>query len=265
MRCGVANYTVLAERFFMTYHLRVVMGVTESAKKLSKSCDSLSISILKQKNISYVTNPLNYAWEYHESYLTQYSTLGAKTLLLGMNPGPYGMAQCGVPFGATHIARDFLNITGEFTEPVGRHPKRPIEGLDFERQEISGTRMWGLLGDIWKTPENIHKNVFLVNHCPLLLLGDSGKNITPDKISGLVAKKLLKVCDEHLREIVIEMGITKVIGIGKYAEKRALLALKGLDLDITTCWHPSPASPLANRNDGADWQANVRNVLLGEH
>ena len=241
------------------------MGVIESAKTLSKSCDSLSISILKQKNISYVTNPLNYAWEYHESYLTQYSTLGAKTLLLGMNPGPYGMAQCGVPFGATHIARDFLNIIGEFTEPVGRHPKRPIEGLDFERQEISGTRMWGLLSDIWKTPENIHKNVFLVNHCPLLLLSETGKNITPDKISGNAVKKLLKACDKHLREVVLDMGITRVIGIGKYAEKRALLALGGLDIEITTCWHPSPASPLANRNDGADWRANVRTTLLGEH
>ena len=240
------------------------MGVIESAKKLSQSCDSLTKSILKQTNLAHVTNPLNYAWEYHESYLSQYSNLGATTLLLGMNPGPYGMAQCGVPFGATHIARDFLNIRGEITDPKGRHPKRPIEGLDFERQEISGTRLWGLLKQIWKTPEEIHKHVFLVNHCPLLLLGETGKNITPDKISGTAVKKLLKACDEHLREIVLHLGITRVIGIGKYAEKRAKLALSNLDIEITTCWHPSPASPLANRNDGADWRANVRKVLLGE-
>ena len=145
------------------------MGVIESAKKLSDKCDSLTKSILRQTSLAHVTNPLNYAWEYHESYLSQYSGLGAKTLLLGMNPGPYGMAQCGVPFGATSIAKDFLKITGEFSNPEGRHPKRLIEGLDFERQEISGTRLWGLLQDIWSTPEEIHKNVFLVNHCPLLL------------------------------------------------------------------------------------------------
>ena len=241
------------------------MGVIDSAKKLSQSCDSLTKSILRQTNLAHVTNPLNYAWEYHESYLSQYSGLGAKTLMLGMNPGPYGMAQCGVPFGATHIARDFLKITGEITDPEGRHPKRPIIGLDFERQEVSGTRIWGLLKQIWDTPENIHKNVFLVNHCPLLLLGETGKNITPDKISGNAVKKLLKACDEHLREVVIELGITRVIGIGKYAEKRAQLALIDLDVEITTCWHPSPASPLANRNDGADWRANVTKVLLGEH
>ena len=240
------------------------MGAIELAKKLSQSCDSLTKSILKQTNLAHVTNPLNYAWEYHESYLSQYSDLGATTLMLGMNPGPYGMAQCGVPFGATYIARDFLNITGEITDPEGRHPKRPIIGLDFERQEVSGTRLWGLLKDIWGSPEEIHKNVFLVNHCPLLLLGETGKNITPDKISGSAVKKLLKACDEHLREIVLHLGITRVIGIGKYAEKRAKLALSDLEIEITTCWHPSPASPLANRNDGADWRANVRNVLLGE-
>ena len=245
--------------------LTLYMGVIESAKKLSDKCDSLIKSILRQTTLAHVTNPLDYAWEYHLSYLSQYSGLGAKTLLLGMNPGPYGMAQCGVPFGATHIARDFLNITGEVNDPVGRHPKRPIVGLDFERQEISGTRLWGLLEDIWKTPEEIHKNVFLVNHCPLLLLGETGKNITPDKISGTAVKKLLKACDDHLKEVVTALGITRVIGVGKYAEKRALLALKGLDIDITTCWHPSPASPLANRNDGADWRENVTNILLTEN
>ena len=95
------------------------MGVIESAKKLSEKCDSLTKSILKQTSLAYVTNPLNYAWDYHESYLTQYAGLGAKTLLLGMNPGPYGMAQCGIPFGATEIARDFLNITGDFQDPEG--------------------------------------------------------------------------------------------------------------------------------------------------
>ena len=241
------------------------MGVIESAKKLSDKCDTLTKSILRQTSLAYVTNPLNYAWEYHESYLSQYSGLGAKTLLLGMNPGPYGMAQCGVPFGATNIAKDFLKITGDFTDPEGRHPKRPVEGLNFERQEISGTRLWGLLQEIWGTPEEIHKHVFLVNHCPLLLLGETGKNITPDKISGNAVKKLLKACDDHLKEVVTKMGITRVIGVGKYAEKRALIALKGLDIEIGTCWHPSPASPLANRNDGADWRANVRRILLAEH
>ena len=106
--------------------------------------------------------------------------------------------------------------------------------------------------------------MFLVNHCPLLLLGETGRNITPDNISGPALKKLLKICDEHLREVVTTLGINRVVGVGKYAEKRAKIALEGLDIEITTCWHPSPASPLANRNDGADWRENVTNVLLTE-
>ena len=242
----------------------MVNKVIEAASLLSRDCDLLIPKLLKCKGVSFVTNPLDYAWEYHESYLEKYSSLGAKTLLLGMNPGPYGMAQCGVPFGATSIAKDFLGIEGEFTDPQGRHPKRPIEGLDFERQEISGTRLWGLLKEIWKSPEEIHRNVFLVNHCPLLLLGETGKNITPDNISGPALRKLLSVCDKHLRNVVEILGIERVIGVGKYAEKRAKIALNGLDIEITTCWHPSPASPLANRNDGADWRKNVSSVLLAQ-
>ena len=240
------------------------MSVIDYARKLSKKCDLLAKSIIKETNVSYVTNPLNYAWEYHESYLSQYSNLGAKTLLLGMNPGPYGMAQCGVPFGATEIAKNFLNIKGGFTDPPNRHPKKPVKGLEFERQEVSGTRLWNLLKDIWSTPNNIHKNVFLVNHCPLLLLGETGRNITPDNISGKSVKSLLKSCDDHLRSVVDYLEIERVIGVGKYAERRANLALSDLDIEITTCWHPSPASPLANRNDGKDWRDNVSKILLAE-
>ncbi len=240
------------------------MEVIVAAKELSKACNNLHKKIIKETEIAYITNPLEYAWEYHESYLHQYSDLGAKTLLLGMNPGPYGMAQCGVPFGATQIAKDFLKITGNYSEPLGRHPKRPIHGLEFERQEVSGTRLWGLLKDIWKTPEKIHQNVFLVNHCPLLMLGDSGKNITPDNVTGPSINKLLTVCDKHLKSVVKILDIERIIGVGKYAERRAISAFGKNGPAITTCWHPSPASPLANRNNGADWRENVQNVLLAE-
>jgi single-strand selective monofunctional uracil DNA glycosylase len=239
--------------------------LVDNALALSKACDSLKQQLIDETDVEYVTNPLDYAWEYHQSYLTQYGNLGAKTLLLGMNPGPFGMAQCGVPFGATEIAKNFLNISGKIKDPKGRHPKRPIEGLDFQRQEVSGTRLWGLLEEIWKDPIVIHQNVFLVNHCPLLLLGESGRNITPANISGPAVDKLLKLCDNHLKKVVESLGITRIIGIGKYAEKRAIMALSDTDVVVDTCWHPSPASPLANRNDGADWKENVTNALLGNN
>jgi single-strand selective monofunctional uracil DNA glycosylase len=119
-----------------------------------------------------------------------------------------------------------------------------------------------LLSEQYGSGENILSKVFLVNHCPLMLFsGNRATNITPDKISGSIIRLLLERCDEHLREIVDILGITTVIGVGKFAEKRALKALSDTEIEIKTCWHPSPASPLANRNGGADWRNNVRSVL----
>jgi hypothetical protein len=57
------------------------------------------------------------------------------------------------------------------------------------------------------------------------------------------------------------MDIEEVIGIGKYSERRAKIALEGLGINIKSCWHPSPASPLANKNKGADWRKNIISVL----
>jgi hypothetical protein len=57
------------------------------------------------------------------------------------------------------------------------------------------------------------------------------------------------------------MEINTVIGVGRFAEKRATAALLGSKVEVRTCWHPSPASPLANKNGGKDWRENVRSVL----
>ena len=146
--------------------------------------------------------------------------------------------------------------------------------MDLERQEVSGTRLWNLMEEMYGSPEATFAHLFVVNHCPLLLLGERGQNITPDNLPKALIEPVLEACDDHLREVVDIMGITRIVGVGKYAEKRARMAFNagkkgpgttssGREIEITTCWHPSPASPLANRNDGADWRANVRNVLIG--
>jgi single-strand selective monofunctional uracil DNA glycosylase len=88
-------------------------------------------------------------------------------------------------------------------------------------------------------------------------------------------KPILQACDNHLMEIIEILQIERIIGVGKYAEKRARLALNadksgpgitksGRNIEITSCWHPSPASPLSNRNGGADWRKNVKNCLDDE-
>ncbi len=256
-------------------NVSTVERLKQAARRLSSVCDKAITNLEKAEAVAHATNPLDYAWPHHEQFIEQWGGLGANTLLLGMNPGPWGMAQTGVPFGATHVAREFLRIEAkELTTPANAHPKRPIVGMGLERQEVSGTRLWNLMEELYGSPETTFAHLFVVNHCPLLLLGERGQNITPDKVPKALIEPVLEACDDHLREVVDIMGITRIVGVGKYAEKRARLALNagkkgpgkasdGRDVEITTCWHPSPASPLANRNDGADWRENVRNVLIG--
>ena len=241
----------------------IVERMIEASSKLRDDVEKFADSLVKEGSVDAVYNPLAYAWEPHRAYLELASGGGAKTLLLGMNPGPHGMGQMGIPFAATSVVRDLLKITNlEVGQPRKPHPKRPISGLDWPKEEVSGTRLWGLLANEYGSAESIFKSVFLLNHCPLMLFsGERATNITPDKITGPTTKALLERCDEHLREVVDIMQIERVIGVGRYSEKRALNALSGIDISITTCWHPSPASPLANRNKGEDWKKNVRNVL----
>ena len=210
-----------------------------------------------------VYNPLMYAWDIHEEFIRVSGGRGAKTILMGMNPGPHGMGQMGVPFAATSVVRDLLGISGiDVSKPAISHPKRPVNGLAHPKEEVSGTRLWGLLQDRYGGADQIFQNVFIVNHCPLMILhGPRGTNVTPNNVSGPAVRDLLERCDQHLMEVVMALGAEQVIGIGKYAEKRANLALGEMGIRVMTCWHPSPASPLANRNGGKDWRENVSAVL----
>ena len=248
--------------------MRTEDRLISAARHLSDICDNAIPIIEKNTIVAHATNPLDYAWLHHEQYLSKWGGKGAKILMLGMNPGPWGMAQTGVPFGSTEISRVKLEIQPhDLLTPENAHPKRPIIGLHMERQEVSGMRLWNLLFEHYGTAMDVFSNVFVLNHCPLLLLGESGKNLTPDNLPQSVMKPILKACDEHLLKVIEILGIEHIIGVGKYAEKRAKLALgaekssvltsSGREVTISSCWHPSPASPLSNRNSGADWRNNV--------
>ena len=237
-----------------------IIGATA---KLRDDMEIFADRLMSDRIVDCVYNPLAYAWDVHVAYLEKSTTAGAKTILLGMNPGPHGMGQMGIPFAATTVVRDLIGIKGiRVLEPRRIHPRRPIEGLEWPREEVSGTRLWGALEEKYGLIDNIFKNVFLVNHCPLMFfLGDRARNITPDKIGGPVVRSMLERCDDYLREVVDIIEAEIVIGVGKYAESRARSAFHGSDVTISSCWHPSPASPLANKNGGADWRANFKSVL----
>lgn len=55
------------------------------------------MSIDFPEKVKYVYNPLEYAINPHSKFVEQYANTGPKSVLfLGMNPGPWGMAQTGV-------------------------------------------------------------------------------------------------------------------------------------------------------------------------
>ncbi|MCK9260644.1 MAG: single-stranded DNA-binding protein [Azoarcus sp.] len=197
--------------------------------------------------VTHVYNPLDYAGEIHDNYLRRYGEGRKRVVFVGMNPGPFGMAQIGVPFGEISTARDWLGLEGPVGQPAQTNPKRPVEGFACKRSEVSGQRLWGLFRDRFGTPEAFFAEHFVANYCPLAFFQD-GRNLTPDKLPAHEQRPLLEACDAHLRKLVGTLQPEWVVGIGVWAEQRALGALSDVEgLRFGRILHPSPASPAANR------------------
>jgi single-strand selective monofunctional uracil DNA glycosylase len=210
---------------------------------------------------SHVYNPLDYARGPAERYLDLAGGNTRQCLLLGMNPGPWGMAQTGVPFGTVSLVRDWLGIAGPVGKPPDEHPRRPIRGFAIDREEVSGSRLWGWARDRFETPECFFERFFVANYCPLVFMEASGRNRTPDKLPAAEKSELFRHCDRALRRVVNILDPGWVVGVGKFAEDRARSALAGLDVRIGRILHPSPASPAANR--GWPQQAEGQLAALG--
>ncbi|MBL8446397.1 MAG: single-stranded DNA-binding protein [Zoogloeaceae bacterium] len=196
--------------------------------------------------VSHVYNPLVYAWPVHAEYLRRYADGLRRVVFLGMNPGPFGMVQTGVPFGEVAAVRDWLALAGPVAKPAAENPKRPVEGLACGRSEVSGRRLWGLFAQRFGTPEAFFAGHFVANYCPLAFF-EGGRNLTPDKLPAAESAPLLAACDAHLRRLVDALQPEWLIGIGAWAEQRALAALEDRPVRIGRILHPSPASPAANR------------------
>ena len=207
--------------------------------------------------VSHVYNPLLYARGPHDRYLERYGAPPKEVVLLGMNPGPWGMAQTGVPFGEVKAVRDWLGIGGEVGRPSDEHPERPVTGFACRRSEVSGRRVWGWARDAFDTPEHFFARFFVANYCPLLFLERSGRNRTPDKLPAGEREPLLAACDLALRRTVALLQPRIVVGVGRFAEQRARAALEDLDVEVGRITHPSPANPAANRG----WESLVTREL----
>jgi single-strand selective monofunctional uracil DNA glycosylase len=205
-----------------------------------------------------VYNPLDYARGLHETYLRRFGVTRKEVLLLGMNPGPFGMAQTGIPFGDVAMVREFLGLGGPVGRPAGEHPKRRILGMACPRHEVSGARLWGWARDDFGTADGFFARFFVANYCPLVFMEGSGRNLTPDKLPTTEQGPLFEVCDEALRETVALLCPRHVVGVGAFAAARARKALAATDVRVDSILHPSPASPLANRG----WAGQIRRQLV---
>ncbi|XP_046453441.1 single-strand selective monofunctional uracil DNA glycosylase-like [Daphnia pulex] len=199
--------------------------------------------------VAYVYNPLNYAWETHSMFVTKFGNTKKQILFVGMNPGPWGMVQTGIPFGAARLVQDWLGIVGTVGQPPVEHPQRRVQGFQCPRTEVSGQRFWGFFRDICITPENMFKNSFVYSYCPLSFMHTSGRNITPPELKSSDRQAIMEMCDSSLAQIITVLQVDIVIGIGKFAEYRIRETVKKNSLNVTIgcILHPSPINPSANK------------------
>lgn len=232
-------------------------SLVQAALELSSSVGRLKF----RRPVTHVYNPLDYAWRPHELYLRRFGDGAKRIVFVGMNPGPFGMAQTGVPFGEVSFVRDWMEIEAPVRKPLCEHPKRPVEGFDCRRSEVSGRRLWGLFRERFGGAEKFFAEHFVSNYCPLAFFDAGGRNLTPDKLPVRDAAPLFEVCDLHLRRVLEILGPCRVIGVGGFAAQRTRVAAEGLEVQIGQILHPSPASPAANR----DWAgaATAQLVRMG--
>ncbi|MCG8649501.1 MAG: single-stranded DNA-binding protein [Pirellulales bacterium] len=234
---------------------KVQQAVVAAAKRLADEVDGLSFG----EPVTHVYNPLRYAWKAHHAYLSRIGSQGVRVVMLGMNPGPWGMAQTGVPFGEIAAVRDWLGIDVPVDRPENEHPKRPVEGFDCQKSEVSGRRLWGLFQSRFASADHFFQQHFVANYCPLVFMEQSAKNRTPDKLPPSEREPLDEACDRHLDSLLAALQPEYAVGVGAYAEKclKRVIDSGGHASKLSRVLHPSPASPAANK----DWAGKATEQL----
>jgi len=237
-------------------------ALLDAARALSEELAQLRFAA----PVAHVYDPLQYAWAPFAQYVARFGSTPKRVVLLGMNPGPFGMVQTGVPFGEVAAVRDWMGIRAAVDKPAREHARRCIEGFDCTRSEVSGRRLWGWAAARCGEAARFFEHWFVLNYCPLALLEASGRNFTPDKLPVAELAPLYAACDRHLAAALRALQPQWAIGIGGFAEKRIRAVAQSVLLDgafarrlhIGCILHPSPASPLANRG----WAEAAEKQLL---
>ena len=229
------------------------MTPAQLTDRLCRSVERLSFTA----PVETVYNPLVYARAGFDRYLARFGARPKRVLFFGMNPGPWGMAQTGVPFGEIRAVREWMGIEARIDAPATQHPKRPVLGFDCRRSEVSGKRLWGWAASRCPSADDFFGQMLVLNYCPLIFFDRAGRNITPDRLPLSERRPLLAVCDQALAEWVDFYAPGHVVGIGRFAAGRCRAVLDDAVVSTGVITHPSPANPRAN----AGWAERIENEL----
>lgn len=211
--------------------------------------------------VAYTYNPLRYAWAGHEAYIRRFGGGEKEVLYLGMNPGPFGMAQTGVPFGEIAAVTLWMGLSAPIGQPERVHPKRPIQGFSCPRSEVSGRRLWSLFAEMYGTADHFFSQAYVANYCPLIWMSGSGANITPAQLPREQVEQVDAACQRHLEQLIRALNPRCLVGVGAYALRQLEIAAAHIPekrFTLGSILHPSPASPLANRC----WPEKPRQQIL---
>lgn len=220
------------------------MRLVDAAAKLRDATRPLAV------DAPYVCHPLDYAWRPHEQYLRRYGQAQGRVVLVGMNPGPWGMGQTGVPFADPGWARDWMGIEADVEPVAGAHPARPILGFASTRPDPSGAKLYGWARARFGTAQRFFAGFFVTNWCPLLLLDDAGRNIPIDALGKEDRALVSPPCDAWMLEAVGALRPRLVVALGRFVHAR--LDALALDVPLRQARHPSPANPLNNAGWGEE-------------
>lgn len=215
----------------------------EIADALARDCDAMRFGA----PAAFVYNPLGYARAGWSAYVERGADGPREVVLVGMNPGPFGMVQTGVPFGHVGLVRDWMGIDVAIGKPPREHPKRPVDGFACRRSEVSGERLWGWAKQRFGTAREFFSRFFVLNWCPLAFVEESGRNLTPDRLGAGERGALAEACDRALGASLDALQPRWAIGVGAFAAARVAPLAKSRGIATGAIPHPSPASPTANR------------------
>lgn len=221
------------------------MDVVRAAERLRDATRRLRFG----GKVAFTYRPLEYAWDVHRAFAARYGAGRKRVVFLGMNPGPWGMAQTGVPFGSAARVRGWMGLSGEVRAPPRTHPKRPVLGLACLRNDPSGERFYSWAEARWARADAFFAEAYVVNHCPLLFLDEGGRNLTPAQLPKAATRALVEAGDAHLAAVLEAQRPGRIVAVGTWAEAQARRVAG--EVPVTGVLHPSPASPRTNAGWGA--------------